>query len=111
MVKKDVLLRRANIKKIIFVFFQVLDEFKNYSFPADIWSLGALISFYCNGKHLFCHPGVIQGWSKKNVLPDHYSKDLKDLVASMLDPYPKNRPSAKNIEEETNKDNRRKDDI
>ena len=30
-------------------------------------------------------------WTKKNVLPEHYSKDLKDLVASMLDPDPKSR--------------------
>ena len=95
-------------QSFIFLSFQVLDEFKNYSFPADIWSLGALISFFCNGEHLFCHPGVIQLWSKTNVLPDHYSKDLKNLVASMLDPYPKNRPSAGNIDEETLKNDRQK---
>jgi len=32
---------------------EVLRVFQSYSFPADIWSLGALISFICNGKHLF----------------------------------------------------------
>ncbi len=32
---------------------EVLRDFESYSFPADIWSLGALISFICNEKHLF----------------------------------------------------------
>jgi serine/threonine protein kinase len=38
---------------------EVLREFESYSFPADIWSLGALISFMCNRQHLFMSESAI----------------------------------------------------
>ena len=80
-----------------FLLFKALAEFRKYSFPADIWSLGALIAFRCNAKHLFWCEQDIHAWTKRNVLPDHFTKNLKDLVASMLDPSPRNRPSADDI--------------
>jgi serine/threonine protein kinase len=87
---------------------QVLIQFESYSFPADIWSMGALISFYCNTKHLFNSPAEVLQWSMKSPLPVHYSDPLRDLVAKMLDPLPAGRPTAEEIYDETNKENRQK---
>jgi serine/threonine protein kinase len=91
--------------------FQVLRVFENYSFPADIWSLGALIAFFCNAKHLFTSVEEVFGWTKKNPLPGHYSQDLKDLVARLLDPASSGRPMAAEIWSETKKNNRQKLEI
>jgi hypothetical protein len=51
------------------------------------------------------------GWTKKNPLPGHYSQDLKDLVARLLDPVSSGRPSAAEIWSETGKNNRQKREI
>jgi NIMA (never in mitosis gene a)-related kinase len=100
-----------NILTFFILHFQVLREFQNYSFPADIWSLGAVIAFYCNAKHLFTSVKEVFEWTKKNPLPDHYSQDLKDLVARLLDPVSSGRPLAAEILSETNKNNRQKREL
>ena len=86
-----------------FLKFQAVSEFREYSFPADIWSLGALISFRSTAKHLFYYTEEILAWTMKSVLPDDYSIDLKDLVAGMLDPKSKKRPTGRTILKETRK--------
>jgi serine/threonine protein kinase len=67
-----------------------------------------LISFYCNGDHLFSNLPQVFKWTKKTPLPDHYSPELKDLVSRMLDPDEKGRPSADEVEKETYKDDRQR---
>jgi serine/threonine protein kinase len=103
--------RSINILIFLIFHFQVRDDFQKYSFPADIWSLGAVIAFFCNAKHLFTSPKEVKGWTKKNPLPDHYSQDLKDLVARLLDPVSSGRPSAAEILSETLKNNRQKREL
>jgi hypothetical protein len=68
--------------------------------------MGALISFYCNAKHLFNSPGQVLQWEMKTPLPVHYSDQLRDLVAKMLDPLPAGRPTAEECYKETTKENR-----
>jgi serine/threonine protein kinase len=90
---------------------EVLNQFQSYSFPSDIWSFGALISFMCNGSHLFwSHESVFQ-WRLKDPLPGMFSRELKDLVTQMLNPNPKFRPSADYILDETQKDDRQRRDL
>jgi hypothetical protein len=46
-------------------------------------------------------------WKKQNPISEQYSADLKDLISRMLDPNPKGRPTADEIEKETLKNNRK----
>ena len=73
-------------------------EPRNYSFSADIWSLGAVITFVCNRQHLFTNWSKIQNWTKQATIPsDRYSVGLVNLLASMLDPEKGQRPTAAQI--------------
>ena len=79
---------------------EVWDEYRSYSFAADIWSLGCVMAFLCNrSKHLFLKMREIHNW---NGLPagrirGGYSDELINLIKRMLDPDPKSRPSAKEV--------------
>ena len=74
---------------------EVIDNFQDYTFFADIWSLGAVITFVCNRRHFFTHPTLIQRWKKQaTILPNQFSQPLIEIVASMLDPAERQRPSA-----------------
>jgi serine/threonine protein kinase len=90
---------------------EVLNEFQSYSFPADIWSFGALISFMCNGTHLFWSHDSVFEWRLTDPLPGMFSRELKDLVTQMLNPNPKFRPSADYVWNETVKDDRQRNDL
>ena len=91
---------------------EVLQEFQSYSFPADIWSFGALISFMCNnGEHLFTSTSSVFDWGLQNPLYGEFSSELKGLVTQMLNPNPKRRPSADDIWNETGKDDRTKENL
>lgn len=69
-----------------------------YTFSADMWSLGAVISFYCNGVDLFSNYAMVLGWQgEASGLPSHYSLDLRRLNARLLDPNPKKRPTAAEV--------------
>ena len=72
---------------------------REYTFSADMWSLGAVMSFYCNlGKHLFLDLHVLARWSgNERSLPDYYSRELRSLVAKLLNPDYRSRPSAANV--------------
>jgi serine/threonine protein kinase len=68
-------------------------------FPTDIWSLGCCIYTYCNfGKLPFYGASEleIQIASKdaKLEMPEHFSPNLKELIAQMLDKDPSKRPTA-----------------
>ena len=81
---------------------------EKYTDTADMWSLGGIMSFWCNvGQHLFADLGKIISWpGGKSTLPKHYSIELRQLVADMLHPDPQCRPSAEKVLRETKKDNR-----
>ena len=75
---------------------------KNVTFnkSADIWSLGATISFVCNRGHLFNNKEEIISWSGyASPMYDisRYSDHLHFLLMAMLNPVPKKRPTAKHI--------------
>ena len=72
-----------------------------YEFSADIWSLGALVAFFCNAKHPFKSIKKVMGWTieDKTILDDRrYSDALKALATSLLNPKRGERPKAAVIE-------------
>ena len=78
------------------------EVFRNETFDksADIWALGATISFVCNRGHLFNNKEEIISWSGyASPMYDisRYSDDLHFLLMAMLNPEPKKRPTAKHI--------------
>jgi len=79
-----------------------------YTFPADIWSLGAMMSYLCNRRHLFINWQQVANWAggKSTISRVKYSIDLRQLVADMLHPESESRPTAKHIEQECYKNNR-----
>ena len=92
----------------IFFIFQM----KPYSTPADMWSLGAILSFYCNREHLFQDVSSVLEWeggmSESNLDRDQYSAKLRGIVASLLLPIAKRRPTAAMVFEETMKGDRQR---
>ena len=74
---------------------------KNYSFEADIWSLGVtfyeLMTFEKPFKGNF--PAIFLKIMKDEIEPinDFYSKEFRNLIYSMLNKDPSKRPSAKEI--------------
>ena len=74
-----------------------------YSSPADMWSLGTVISEFCNnGKGLFKSEQDVYNWpGGRSSLPGHYSIGLKQMVADLLNPNPKSRPTAQKVRQET----------
>ena len=77
-------------------------EDRPYNYKCDIWSLGCIIYELCclvppfrgtNFKEL--HNNIKYG--KYNPIPNHYSKDLKQIINWMLITNPNNRLSAKDL--------------
>jgi len=86
---------------------------EKYTDTADIWSLGGIMSFWCNvGTHLFADLGKIITWpGGKSTLPGRFNIGLRQLVADMLHPDPKCRPSAEKVLQETKKENRQENGV
>ena len=86
---------------------EVWEDYKSYSFGADLWSLGCVLAFRCNtGRHLFYEGDDVLRWKgvgKHTVAPSHhttsssYSKGLVNLIGGLLNPDPKLRPSAQDV--------------
>jgi len=81
-----------------------------YTTSADIWALGAFISFYGNkGRHLFPNEfsvGRFHPQRDYTLNPSKYSQDLIGLVEDMLDLNPRGRPTAAQLVSETRKGRR-----
>jgi serine/threonine protein kinase len=83
---------------------EVHNDFLEYSFPSDIWSLGAVIHFVCYAGHLFANEQMVMNWTRRPTMSsDRYSQAIIDMVASMNDPDPNCRPFAQNIFQECGK--------
>ena len=69
---------------------------ENYTFSADIWSLGAVMSFVCNnGIHLFNDKYDVMRWlGTEDPLPRHFNSFLRNIVNRLLRPNYEERPSA-----------------
>lgn len=70
-----------------------------FTFSADQWSLGAIMSFYCNaGSHLFTKIKHVFKWNGcKCPIPSYYSESLKTIIMSLMSPDPRSRPSATKV--------------
>ena len=82
----------------------------SYSTPVDMWSLGAVMSYYCNKKHLFRDCPSVQRWAGGRSTLDRkkYSLGLRQLIAELLSPTASLRPTATKVNLECHKDGRQK---
>ena len=79
---------------------------KKYSYKSDIWSLGCCIYEMCNLKHAFegqFFPAVSIKISEGKRLPLNkiYSTELRNIIDSMLNLNPRNRPTIASLIEKT----------
>ena len=78
--------------------------FKNkpYSYKSDVWALGCVLYEMCNLRHAF-DAQSINGLAVKILrgsyppINSQYSKQLRDLIAKMLQIKPSNRPTIVDI--------------
>lgn len=75
---------------------------QRYSFPADVWAAGCVLFEMLTHKHAFTgtsreelFANITSG--KMGQLPTNYSKELIDLLKSMLNQDPDKRPTCKEI--------------
>ena len=78
-----------------------------------MWSLGAVVSYRCNEKHLFTNITSILKWKggKSTIDSGKYGIDLRQLVANLLSPNASRRPTAQKVLAETLKNNRKRFDL
>lgn len=73
-----------------------------YSWKSDVWSLGCVLYELCTFKHAFEHKSL-QGLVHRikngsyEPIPDHYSKELHDLIRQMLTTSVDLRPSINDV--------------
>lgn len=71
---------------------------EEYTFSADMWSVGAIASFWYNSEHLFPSIMKVRDWKGgRSTLSSNFQLDLRNLVASLLHPNKRQRPSAENV--------------
>ena len=73
----------------------------------DMWSLGAIISAYCNrGRHLFRGAEEVCDWEGGRSTLDRslYTIGLRQLTANLLTPTPSLRPTAIMVNDECYKE-------
>lgn len=85
--------------KCLYMAPEVLKE-EEHAFSADMWSLGAVTSFVCNGgKHLFrSNYDITQSEVMIDRLSDHFSLGLRKMIVKLLCVNSKERPIAFEIQ-------------
>ena len=80
-----------------------LQHGERYTKSADMWALGAVISFIANGEHKFHSEYEVQNWDDRTSVLDrhYYSNELVELTDELLSPDPDNRPSAQDCFDES----------
>ena len=74
-----------------------------------MWALGAVLSFIANkGNQLFKSEQQARAWKggKSTLDSAIYGIDIRQLIADLLCPTPKSRPTAEEVTSESQKDNR-----
>ena len=79
-----------------------------YSTSADLWSLGAVISFRCNRQHLFTSLRSVERWTggRSSLDRRRYGLSLRRLLRHLLCPVAALRPSAQEVLQECRRDSR-----
>ena len=92
---------RSCIGTAIYMSPEALDSYlgSRYGFGSDIWSLGAVISFFCNRVHLFQSVQAVRAWpgGESSLDQNKYSLKLRQITADMMNPLDTMRPTAANI--------------
>jgi len=101
---------------------QVIPTKAHYEPSADIWSLGCIMGFVCLRAQSHLFEGAqsfkeVNDWkglaldkqAVKAKLLRTYSKDLVDLIEKMLNSNRKVRPTARELEEETDQNGRQEE--
>jgi len=71
---------------------------EEYTFSADMWAVGAIVSFWYNKTHLFRNVNQVLRWEGgKSTLSKEFQLDIRNLTASLLHPDRRSRPSAKDV--------------
>jgi len=91
---------------------EVWRDYRDYSDKSDVWALGCLMAFSLNGQHLFYQDVEVLRYSGGEILDKkvckkwRYSNDLITVIQRMVSPLEKARQTAKEVEEETYKNDR-----
>jgi len=88
---------------------EVWQNYEQYSEKSDIWSLGCLMAFLVShGNHLFFRQYEVLGFRGDNVIENghQYSSDLVNFILEMISPNERDRPTAKEVYQETQKNDR-----
>eukprot|EP00092_Neocalanus_flemingeri_P054996 GFUD01064873.1.p1 GENE.GFUD01064873.1~~GFUD01064873.1.p1 ORF type:complete len:208 (-),score=35.64 GFUD01064873.1:271-894(-) len=93
---------------------EVYADYERYSAASDVWSLGCVIAFYLNRRHVFYTPEDVQSYAGQDYVVDddlyeEYSQDLLQLLFRMLSPDDDERPTAHYVYQETQLYDRRED--
>ena len=70
---------------------------QEYTFSADMWCVGAIISFWCSGQHLFRSEDALNFNQNEWSGIENQPSTLTALVKSLLSQAPKDRPSARSV--------------
>lgn len=93
---------------------EVYTDYETYSDKSDIWSLGCVLAFYINkGRHVFYSYQEIQYYGgDQDILNEdvyeNYSQGLVELIFRMISPDPDERPTAREVNAETDLFNRKR---
>ena len=79
---------------------------QRYGKAADMWAIGCVLFEVCSGKFMWEIPGILGAQAAAspeatqrllNVVPTGYSKELIDIISSLLTPNPAQRPTAEDL--------------